>query len=326
MKKQLIIFTLFCILLAGIVLAVPALENIYGVKNFVDGLQSNGATVATLDANSKVPLANSYTPDLSGYVPYDANSHVADSAVYDKHTNLDANSLTLAHASIDPNGWPSFANDSDAVGSIGRATIWGNSDTAYFSHYDRVNSADYALKQDSSGRTYLNCKNGYSISFNINNSKIFTADCGITIQDQYGIKYNGNYAQQLFMNRPTTDNTAGNALTVSAGGCNASATDKAGGNLILKSGIATGIGTSQIDFYTATAGSAGTTDNTPTLKLSLNSNGDLIPGIDNNSYIGKNDDDTPFAYKGLILKDTANSKYYRIEITNGVVVPTDLTD
>ena len=43
-------------------------------------------------------------------------------------------------------------------------------------------------------------------------------------------------------------------------------------------------------------------------------------------YLGKNDDDTPLAYKGVILKDTTNGKIYRIEVISGVVTATDLTD
>lgn len=58
----------------------------------------------------------------------------------------------------------------------------------------------------------------------------------------------------------------------------------------------------------------------------LENTGDIRPKVDNTNYIGKNDDDSPAAYKGLILKDTTNGKYYRIEIINGVVTPTDLTD
>jgi hypothetical protein len=50
------------------------------------------------------------------------------------------------------------------------------------------------------------------------------------------------------------------------------------------------------------------------------------PVTDDTYYLGKNDDDSPYAWKGLILKDTANGKYYRIEVTNGVVTATDLTD
>jgi len=54
--------------------------------------------------------------------------------------------------------------------------------------------------------------------------------------------------------------------------------------------------------------------------------GDVWPLLDNTYYLGKNDDDTPFAWKGLILKDTTDGKYYRIEVINGVVTATDLTD
>jgi hypothetical protein len=115
----------------------PIDETIQGIKTFINGIiikdpntasidpnglakfkscQVNNLNVATLDANSKVPEINTYLQDLSGYVPYDPNSHVADSAIYDKHTNLDANSIGLGVAkdpnfaikgtnfSIDPNG------------------------------------------------------------------------------------------------------------------------------------------------------------------------------------------------------------------------------
>ena len=50
------------------------------------------------------------------------------------------------------------------------------------------------------------------------------------------------------------------------------------------------------------------------------------PKTDDTYYIGKNDDDSPFAYKGVILKDTSDGKYYRIEVINGTITATDLTD
>ena len=53
---------------------------------------------------------------------------------------------------------------------------------------------------------------------------------------------------------------------------------------------------------------------------------DIFPATDDTYYLGKNDDDSPLAWKGLVLKDTTNGKYYRIEITNGSIVATDLTD
>jgi len=54
--------------------------------------------------------------------------------------------------------------------------------------------------------------------------------------------------------------------------------------------------------------------------------GSIQPITDDTYYLGKNDDDSGKAYKGLILKDTTNGKYYRIEITNGEIYATDLTD
>lgn len=52
----------------------------------------------------------------------------------------------------------------------------------------------------------------------------------------------------------------------------------------------------------------------------------IHPATDNTYYLGKNDDDTPFAYKGLVLKDQTTGTYYRIEVNAGVVTPVDLTD
>lgn len=65
---------------------------------------------------------------------------------------------------------------------------------------------------------------------------------------------------------------------------------------------------------------------TPALLSFLSIGANVYPGTDDTYYLGKNDDDTPFAWKGLILKDQGNGKYYRIELINGTVTPTDLTD
>lgn len=53
---------------------------------------------------------------------------------------------------------------------------------------------------------------------------------------------------------------------------------------------------------------------------------DVQPLADNTYYLGKNDDDSPLAYKGVILRDTTNGKYYRIEVISGTITATDLTD
>ena len=67
-------------------------------------------------------------------------------------------------------------------------------------------------------------------------------------------------------------------------------------------------------------------DQTLTVNAELNVQGNIQPTADDTYYIGKNDDDTPFAWKGVILKDTTDGKYYKIEVINGVVTATDLTD
>lgn len=54
---------------------------------------------------------------------------------------------------------------------------------------------------------------------------------------------------------------------------------------------------------------------------------DVHPVTDNTYYLGKNDDDTPKAYKGIILKDQAGTgKYYRLEVYNDALRIVDLAD
>jgi hypothetical protein len=81
----------------------------------------------------------------------------------------------------------------------------------------------------------------------------------------------GNSARTFWMERHTTANTAGNTLTVQAGGATTGATDKAGGNLILAPGLSTGTGNNQIIFQTSTPGTTGTADNALATRVTLDS-------------------------------------------------------
>lgn len=58
----------------------------------------------------------------------------------------------------------------------------------------------------------------------------------------------------------------------------------------------------------------------------LSVDGDIQPLTDDTRYLGKNNDDSPKAFKGIILKDQVTGTYYRIEIMSGAIVLTDLTD
>jgi hypothetical protein len=90
------------------------------------------------------------------------------------------------------------------------------------------------------------------------------------------VSLGGNAARSVWMERHTTTNTAGNNLTLQAGGATSAATDKSGGGLILSGGTATGTGTSTISFQTATAqGSTNTTDNAPATKMTILGSGNV---------------------------------------------------
>ncbi|MDP3093693.1 MAG: hypothetical protein Q8N16_02920 [bacterium] len=77
----------------------------------------------------------------------------------------------------------------------------------------------------------------------------------------------GDAARGFGMERGTVADTAGYALTVNAGGATSGATDKNGGSLVLSSGLSTGTGTGQIQFWTSSAlttGGISTISATPT--------------------------------------------------------------
>jgi excisionase family DNA binding protein len=94
----------------------------------------------------------------------------------------------------------------------------------------------------------------------------------------------GTGARTIWMERNTTAATAGQGLTLSSGGAIAGTADLAGGDLTLKSGISTGTGTSALRFFTATAGSTGTSDNTPTEKMTILGSGYVGIGVTAPSY------------------------------------------
>jgi hypothetical protein len=86
----------------------------------------------------------------------------------------------------------------------------------------------------------------------------------------------GTAARTIQMERNTTAATAGQGLTISSGGSKVGASDLAGGDLILQSGIATGTGSSAMRFFTSTAqGSTNTTDNTQTEKMTILGSGNV---------------------------------------------------
>ncbi len=134
------------------------------------------------------------------------------------------------------------------------------------------------------GNTGLYYGGTNSFGFNYWNGSVSTrtmtlssANVGIgTTSPDALLSLGGQSAQTIDMVRETTASTAGNNLTVKAGGAVPSGTDLAGGNLVLSSGISTGTGSSGINFniYKA-AGSSGSADNSATTAMTVTGAGNV---------------------------------------------------
>lgn len=106
-----------------------------------------------------------------------------------------------------------------------------------------------------------------------------------TATPTYAISISGDAARQIWMERHLTSNTAGNILTVQSGGATSGATNKAGGKLVLSSGISTGTQSSSVEIWTAAGGSSGTTDRTPSVKLSVAGTGAVVSSATSSSSV-----------------------------------------
>lgn len=80
-------------------------------------------------------------------------------------------------------------------------------------------------------------------------------------------------ARTFGVERNTTAATAGNSLTISSGSAVLAGTDKAGGNLILQTGVSTGTGSAQILLKVPTASTTGTSDNAVGTAVTVDSTG-----------------------------------------------------
>jgi hypothetical protein len=133
---------------------------------------------------------------------------------------------------------------------------------------------DGTLTLNVGSTTAFSVQNGSSTSmFNVD---AVTGNVGIGTTTATAIlALDGTAARTIQMERNTTAATAGQGLTINSGGAIAGTADLAGGDLTLKSGIATGSGTSAIRFFTTTAGASATTDRTPTEKMTILGNGNV---------------------------------------------------
>jgi len=97
-----------------------------------------------------------------------------------------------------------------------------------------------------------------------------------TSSASYLLSLDGQSARTIGMQRDYTASTAGQSLTLQAGGAVTSGSNLNGGNLVLTSGVSTGTGTSQIQFQTfpGTVGTA-TSDNTAATAMTITGAGNV---------------------------------------------------
>ncbi len=131
------------------------------------------------------------------------------------------------------------------------------------------------IRHDDAGVFHLQAgASGYAFNNNGNNIALVRildgGNVGIgTTSPTNLLSLGGNSARIFWMERHTTANTAGNTLTITAGGATAAATDKAGGALILQGGLSTGSAESGVTIQGCVAGASGTADRTQTTMVQV---------------------------------------------------------
>jgi len=172
-------------------------------------------------------------------------------------------------------GYPIYVALRTDAATARRSGLYRNN-AGFFNYYD-TNTGDIGMDAQYSGANLV-FQIGSVEKMRVANS----GNVGIgTTSPTSLLSLGGTAARTIQMERNTTAATAGQGLTLSSGGAIAGTADLAGGDLNLKSGISTGTGSSAMRFFTATAGTTGTTDRTPTEKMTILGNGNVGIGITN---------------------------------------------
>jgi hypothetical protein len=124
--------------------------------------------------------------------------------------------------------------------------------------------------------------NAYSINLTASNLvNINKLNVSTSFTSAVDMNFAGYIASNRTLGYDQRPNTSGGTFPDGAGisivsqGAAQGGTNKNGGSTTISGGISTGVGTSTILFKTASAGISGTTDNTPTTKLTVTAKGDM---------------------------------------------------
>lgn len=293
MKKQ-IFFTviILSLILAGMALSAVPTETWHGLKIFADGLYVKDANTVVIDPNSGITSSKPFNNITITAPPTPATLTIASG-----QTLYCPTSATVSGTNT---------GDQDLSGYVPTSrTINGNALTSNITLY----AADVGLDQvnnTSDPNKPISSLQQAALDLKVNQSSGKTA----TIHNS--IEFYG------------TDSTS---VTFPAGGGNVAVYDANG--YIADSQVYdkhTNLDANSIGLGMAKDASYALKTAGEIYAEGVINSGSIQPITDDTYYLGKNDDDTAKAYKGLILKDTTNGKYYRIEIISGSITATDLTD
>jgi len=119
--------------------------------------------------------------------------------------------------------------------------------------------------------------------------------------------FSGDSDKTIWLEDMLTSNTAGSSLIIQAGGVSSDGNNKTGGTLILSSGKSRGNVGSSVSIATSTPGVSGTTLNNPTVKLTIDGNGNTTILGDIKSNVLKSSGSTPT--NGYFYSGTTDPTY-----------------
>ena len=145
-------------------------SNISGISSNLDQIVNNGnVTSNTVQfSNATTGFVTTANVEVGGELTVSGNVVVDTNTLFVDSVNNRVGVGTISpNATLDVNGSTRSGYNSDTTSYFGRSAIGytGHSDWASFAHIDRNAVNDYALLQNSSGRTILNCAANQKISF-----------------------------------------------------------------------------------------------------------------------------------------------------------------